>query len=264
MNSITLIGRLTNDPESWETQGGTKVATLRLAVQRRRAEAAPSGAPSSSTSAASPAWPRSAPSTWRRAAGWPSRGGWSTTSGRRATAPAGSATTWWPRRSSSSTRSRPGSRRSPRRRTSPGRSPRAGSAPRPRSSSRGRGAGKRASRPLLPPSASAPLFAVLERRGPRHRRIASRPRKGDIRRGRPPRGRESHRRVEAIPLQGGGLLLLLLGTLPPSVPAAARRWLDLFDYSGTWRHERKKPRGPASLTARRDGERRATSGRGAR
>ena len=34
MNSITLIGRLTADPESRSTQGGTAVTTIRLAVQR--------------------------------------------------------------------------------------------------------------------------------------------------------------------------------------------------------------------------------------
>jgi single-strand DNA-binding protein len=35
MNSIQLVGRLTKDPETTETKGGTKVCKLRLAVPRR-------------------------------------------------------------------------------------------------------------------------------------------------------------------------------------------------------------------------------------
>jgi single-strand DNA-binding protein len=35
MNSIQLVGRLTRDPETSVTKGGTKVAKLRLAVPRR-------------------------------------------------------------------------------------------------------------------------------------------------------------------------------------------------------------------------------------
>ena len=38
MNSISLIGRLTKDPELSQTNGGTKVAKLRLAVPRRQHE----------------------------------------------------------------------------------------------------------------------------------------------------------------------------------------------------------------------------------
>jgi single-strand DNA-binding protein len=36
MNSVNLIGRLTKDPESHETSGGTQVTTIRLAVARPR------------------------------------------------------------------------------------------------------------------------------------------------------------------------------------------------------------------------------------
>lgn len=36
MNSINLTGRLTRDPVSRSTPGGTSVTDLRLAVQRRR------------------------------------------------------------------------------------------------------------------------------------------------------------------------------------------------------------------------------------
>lgn len=36
MNTINLIGRLTRDPELRQTNGGTPVCTLRLAVTRRK------------------------------------------------------------------------------------------------------------------------------------------------------------------------------------------------------------------------------------
>jgi len=36
MNTVNLIGRLTRDPELRQTNGGTPVCTLRLAVPRRR------------------------------------------------------------------------------------------------------------------------------------------------------------------------------------------------------------------------------------
>ncbi|MBV8560201.1 MAG: single-stranded DNA-binding protein [Acidimicrobiia bacterium] len=40
MNSIQLIGRLTKDPEPGETNGGTKLTKLRLAVPRRKDQSA--------------------------------------------------------------------------------------------------------------------------------------------------------------------------------------------------------------------------------
>ena len=40
MNSIQLIGRLTKDPEASETNGGTKLTKLRLAVPRRKDQSA--------------------------------------------------------------------------------------------------------------------------------------------------------------------------------------------------------------------------------
>ncbi|MBV8161566.1 MAG: single-stranded DNA-binding protein [Acidimicrobiia bacterium] len=40
MNSIQLIGRLTKDPEAGETNGGTKLSKLRLAVPRRQDQSA--------------------------------------------------------------------------------------------------------------------------------------------------------------------------------------------------------------------------------
>ena len=38
MNDVSLIGRLTRDPELRTTRNGTDVATLRLAVDRRRGD----------------------------------------------------------------------------------------------------------------------------------------------------------------------------------------------------------------------------------
>jgi single-strand DNA-binding protein len=44
MNSINLIGRLTRDPESDHTAGGTSVCRIRLAVPRRKKEGKDQGA----------------------------------------------------------------------------------------------------------------------------------------------------------------------------------------------------------------------------
>ena len=44
MNTITLIGRLTRDPDLDQTRGGTPVCRLRLAVPRRRKEGKDQGA----------------------------------------------------------------------------------------------------------------------------------------------------------------------------------------------------------------------------
>ncbi len=41
MNSVNLIGRLTRDPEGVETDNGTKIANLAIAVNRRDREADP-------------------------------------------------------------------------------------------------------------------------------------------------------------------------------------------------------------------------------
>lgn len=41
MNNVTLIGRLTRDPESIETDNGTKIANFALAVDRRDREQDP-------------------------------------------------------------------------------------------------------------------------------------------------------------------------------------------------------------------------------
>ena len=41
MNSVQLIGRLTRDPEVRETNGGTTVCRMGLAIQRRERDAAP-------------------------------------------------------------------------------------------------------------------------------------------------------------------------------------------------------------------------------
>jgi len=44
MNTISLIGRLTRDPELRRTTGGTPTTTLRLAVPRRKREGEDQGA----------------------------------------------------------------------------------------------------------------------------------------------------------------------------------------------------------------------------
>ncbi len=36
MNTVTMIGRLTRDPDAVTTDGGTEIANLRIAVDRRK------------------------------------------------------------------------------------------------------------------------------------------------------------------------------------------------------------------------------------
>lgn len=40
MNTVNAIGRLTKDPELIETSGGTKITTMRLAIDRERRDGA--------------------------------------------------------------------------------------------------------------------------------------------------------------------------------------------------------------------------------
>jgi single-stranded DNA-binding protein len=66
---VSLIGKLTDDPEVRFTPGGTQVGSFRLAVTpaSRTGRAGRTGRPRSSASTSGATWPPTPPTRWPRA-----------------------------------------------------------------------------------------------------------------------------------------------------------------------------------------------------